>query len=185
MKNKTFYLVSFLMVLGTSPLFAQLNVVIENGSIYIKESTFGPPDAKKYSRLADSLDRVLKENPKDTTSLFGRALILEQLNNQLAKATSYTKDPISNLTIAKDLVEQAIALKMRDFRLKVLLAQLYKDLAYRYSVSESWKFTSKQIAERKVKYNAYKELANKYYDELAVLDSGNAYDYQRLKVKKN
>jgi hypothetical protein len=183
MKNRSSYLVLLLMLVGTLHSFAQLNVVIENGTIYLKQSTFGPPDAKEYSRLADSLEKVLKINPKDTTSLFKRALLLEQLNNQLAKAASYTKNPISNLTIAKDLAEQAIALKMTDFRLKVLRAQLYKDLAYRFSVSESWKFTSKQIADRKVKYNTYKELENKYYDELAVLDSGNAYDYQRLKIK--
>jgi hypothetical protein len=183
MKKKALYLVSLLILIIKLPSFAQLNVVIENGSIYIKERSFGPPDAKRYGPKADSLEKVLKLNPKDTTSLFERALILEQLNNQLAKATSYTKDPISNLTIAKDLAEQAISLKMTDFRLKVLRAQLYKDLAYRYSVSESWKFTIKQIAVRKVKYYAYKELANKYYDELAVLDSGNAYDYQRLKVR--
>lgn len=183
MKNRTFYLVSFLLMFGSLPSFAQLNVVIENGSIYIKETTFGPPDAKKYSPLADSLEKVLKINPKDTTSLFEQALILEQLNNQLAKATSFTRDPISNLTVAKDLAEHAIALKMKDFRLKVLRAQLYKDLAYRFSVSESWKFTSKQIAERKVKYNAYKNLTNKYYDELAVFDRGNAYDYEKLKLK--
>jgi hypothetical protein len=170
------------MLVKALPSFAQLNVVIENGTIYIKKSTFGHPDAKKYSPMADSLEKVLKVNPKDTISLFERALILEQLNNQLAKATTYTRDPISNLTIAKDLAEQAIALKMTDFRLKVLRAQIYKDLAYRYSVSESWKFTSKQIAERKVKFNVYKGLANKYYDELAVLDSSNSYDYQKIKV---
>jgi hypothetical protein len=182
MKNKTFYLVLLLMLVGTLPSFAQLNVVIENGTIYIKQSTYGPPDPRKYSPLADSLEKELKVNPKDTTSLFERALILEQLNNQLAKATSYTRNPISNLTIAKDLTEHAVALKMTDFRLKVLRAQIYKDLAYRFSVSESWKFTSKQISERKVKYNTYKELANKYYDELVKLDKDNSYDYQRLKV---
>jgi len=31
-------------------------------------------------------------------------------------------------------------------------------------------------------FNSYKELANKYYDELGVLDKENAYDYQELKV---
>ena len=183
MKSKFLYLFTFLMLIGTLPTMAQLNVVIENGSIYIKDRTFGPPDTKKYSFKADSLEKILKLNSRDTTSLFERALILEQLYNQLAKSTSYTRDPISNLNISKDLVEQAVALKMTDFKLKVLRAQVYKDLAYRYSVSESWKFTSKQIVERKVKYDTYKELANKHYDELAALDSGNAYDYQRLKIK--
>ena len=183
MKNKTLYLVLLLMLVGTLPSFAQFNVVIENGSIYIKDRSFGPPDAKKYSPIADSLEKILKIQPKDTTSLFERSLILEQLNNQLAKATSYTKDPIINLTIAKDLAEQAAALKMKDFRLKVLRAQVYKDLAYRYSVSETWKFTGKQIAERKIRYNTYKDLSNKIYDELAVLDTVNAYDYQRSKLK--
>lgn len=183
MKNRISYLVSSLLMMGTIPAFAQLNVVNENGSIFIKEKSFGPPDEKKYSHIADSLARVLKLNPKDTNSIFERALILEQLNNQLAKATSFTKDPIINLSIAKNLAEEAILLKMTDIRLKVLRAQIYKDLAYRFSVSESWKFTSLQIAERKTKFTLYKGLANKYYDELAILDKGNSYDFAQKKVR--
>jgi hypothetical protein len=161
---------------------AQLNVVIENGVIYIKDGGFGPPDAKKYSAKVDSLDKILRAHPDDTTSLFERALLLEQFNNQLAKATSFTKDPIENLTIAKDMAEHAIALNMKDIKLKVLRSQIYADLVYRFSVSETWKFTSKQISDRKIKYNTYKGLANKYYDELALLDKNNAYDYQKLKM---
>ncbi|MEO7045688.1 MAG: hypothetical protein ABI091_10320, partial [Ferruginibacter sp.] len=83
---------------------------------------------------------------------------------------------------AKDMTEHAVELHMKDLRIKILRAQIYKDLLYRYSVSESWKFTSKQVVERKERYDTYKELANKYYDELAILDSQNAYDYQKLKV---
>ena len=161
---------------------AQLNAVVENGAIYIKEKSLGRLDERKYNAISDSLEKILKVNPKDTTSLFKRALLLEQLNNQLAKPSSYTNDPISNLNVSKDMVEQAIALKMTDFKVKVLRAQIYKDLAYRYAVSESWKFTNKQIAERKVKYETYKDLANKYYDELALLDSRNTYDYKKLKL---
>ena len=169
-------------MIGTLHANAQLNIAVENGVIYIKTATFGPPDPKKFITLTDSLDKNLKAHPDDTTSLFERALLLEQFNNQLAKATSYTKDPIENLTAAKDMTEHAVEL-MKDIRLKILRAQVYKDLVYRFSVNESWKFTNKQISERKIKYNAYKVLANKYYDELALLDNNNAYDYQKLKVK--
>jgi hypothetical protein len=183
MKSKSLYLFYLLMLFGTFPSMAQLNVVIENGSIYIKEKSLGRLDEQKYNAISDSLEKMLKLNPKDTTRLFKRALVLEQLNNQLAKATSSSKDPISNLITAKELAEHAISFNMTDFKLKVLRAQIYKDLAYRYSVSDSWKLNDKQIAERKVKFNNYKNLANKCYDELAALDNGNAYDYQKLKLK--
>ena len=170
-------------MIGAFRAEAQLNVAVESGVIYIKHSNIGPPDPKKFISLSDSLDKKLKVNPNDTMSLFECALLLEQFNNQLAKATSYTKDPIENLTEAKDMAEHAVGLNMKDIRLKILRAQIYKDLVYRFSVSESWKFTSKQILERKIKYNAYRDLANKCYDELALLDKNNAYDYKKLKVK--
>ena len=185
MKKNAFYLFSFFLLIGSIRANAQLNVVVENGIISIQSGSFGPPDPKKFNSIIDSLDKNLKEHPNDTTSLFYRALLLEQFNNQLAKASSYTKDPIENLTTSKEITEHAVGLNMQDIRLKVLRAQIYKDLVYRYSVSESWKFTSKQISERKVKCNTYKELANKCYDELAVIDKNNAYDYIRLKVNNN
>lgn len=183
MKNYACYLIWLLLMLGSFHANAQLHVAVENGIIYIKNTNFGPPDPKNFGSLTDSLDEKLKVHPDDTTSLFERALLLEQFNNQLAKATSYTKDPAENLTVAKGMAEHAVALKMKDLRLKILRAQIYKDLVYRYSVSESWKFTSKEVAERKEKYNGYRGVANKYYEELAILDSPNAYDYQKLKVR--
>lgn len=182
MKNYALYQFLILSFVGTLSTHAQINTVMENGAIYIKGGGFGPADAKKYGAKADTLDKTLKAHPNDTTSLFERALLLEQFNNQLAKATSFTKDPIDNLTIAKNMAEHAIALNMKDIKLKVLRAQIYADLVYRFSVSETWKFTSKQISDRKAKYNTYKGLANKYYDELALLDKINAYDYEKLKV---
>ena len=84
-----------------------------------------------------------------------------------------------------NMVEKAINLKMSDFKLKVLRAQIYKELCYQYAGDESWKFNAKQIAERKAQFNAYKSLANKYYDEVALLDPNNAYDYQKLRVTTN
>jgi len=176
-------LISFVLMIVASKVSAQPNIVVENGQIYIKTSAFGPPNPSTFKPLTDSLDKRLKLNSNDTSCLFQRALLLEQFNNQLAKAASYTKDPIENLSVARDMAEHAVELQMKDLKLKILRAQVYKDLVYRYSVSESWKFTSKQVAERKVKCDNYKALANKYYDELALLDAGNAYDYERLKIK--
>jgi hypothetical protein len=69
--------------------------------------------------------------------------------------------------------------------LKVLRAQMYKELTYRFTGDEAWKYNSKQIADRKSLFNSYKELANKYYDELAQLDKSNAYDYGKLKVSSS
>jgi hypothetical protein len=83
------------------------------------------------------------------------------------------------------MAEKASSLKMQNFNLKVLRAQLYKELAYRFTGDESWMFNSNQIAKRKSLFNNYKVLANKYYDELVQLDSNNSYDYQKLKVKNN
>jgi hypothetical protein len=71
---------------------------------------------------------------------------------------------------------------MTDFKLKVLGAQVYKELCYRFTGDESWKYNAKQIVARRRQFNNYKDLANKYYDEVALLDEGNAYDYQKLKV---
>jgi hypothetical protein len=48
---------------------------------------------------------------------------------------------------------------------------------------DAWRYNARQIEDRKRNYENYKVLANKYYDQLAALDSNDAYDYQRLKIK--
>ena len=85
--------------------------------------------------------------------------------------------------MAKELVEKAVSLGMRSFGMRVLRAQVYRELCYRFGNDQSWQFSAKQVAERRALFNGYKELANRYYDELVGLDKGNAYDYERLKVK--
>ena len=84
-----------------------------------------------------------------------------------------------------NLAERAVSLNMQSFNLKSLRAQIYKELTYRFTADESWKFNPRQIAARKRQFNVYKELANKYYSELAIIDKSNSYDYQKLKVRYN
>ena len=86
MKNHAYYLLLILLSIGTLHANAQLNIVLENGTVYIKSANFGPPDPEIFTSIIDSLDKKLKGRPDDTTCLFQRALLLEQFNNQLAKA---------------------------------------------------------------------------------------------------
>lgn len=180
MKNalKTIFLLGILI--NSAAVFAQLPTRIISGKLLINDGSLTPRQ-DKYGKLADSLDKNLKANPKDTTSLFYRALLLDRFNEQLAKPSPGEKGALENLQRAKDLVEQAIAHHMVDFRLKVLRAQIYKNLCYRFGGDQSWQFNSKQILERRDLFNSYRQLANKHYDELADTDKENAYDYQKLK----
>ncbi len=81
------------------------------------------------------------------------------------------------------MAERADSLKMQNFDLKVLRAQVYRELTNRYAPIEIWRFNAKPMADRKKKFDYYKGLTNIYYDELAVLDKKNVYDYQKMKVK--
>ncbi|MEO6520048.1 MAG: hypothetical protein ABIN91_00090 [Mucilaginibacter sp.] len=91
----------------------------------------------------------------------------------------------NNLRTAKAMTDRADSLKMKSLYLKVLRAEICRELNSRYAPVDLWRFTDQQAAERKKKHLYYMELANKYYDELAVLDSANAYDYQKLQVKSD
>ncbi|QEM07203.1 hypothetical protein DIU31_028265 [Mucilaginibacter rubeus] len=180
MKNalKKIFLVGILVNCATA--FAQLPTRIVSGKLLINDGSLTPrPD--KYAKLADSLDKKLKASPKDTTCLFYRALLLDRFNEQLAKPSPGEKGALENLQQAANLVEKAISLKMEDFRLKVLRAQIYKDLCYRFGADQSWQFNAKQVIERRKLFNSYKQLTNKFYDELAEIDKDNSYDYQKLK----
>lgn len=184
MKNHLAYIILVLLATSTIQLKAQVKVTVENGRILVGVPWI-KPNEKKLQPIIDTLDRNLKANPNDTTSLFCRAVLYLNLNDIMAKPYQGTIGALENLVKGKDMAEKAIDLKMQDFRLKILRAQLYSELAYRFTGDESWKFNSKQIAERRKQFNNYKELANKYYDELAVLDKTNAYDYQKLKVNSD
>jgi len=163
--------------------FAQLPTKVVAGQIIIGNTI--KPDETKYTAFREALKKKLELNPRDTTSLFFTALLLEQFNNQLAKPTPGDKTAFENLLSAKEITEQLFNLKMQDFRAKILRAQIYKDLTYRYVGDESWKFNNQQIANRRSSFNDYKKLANEYYDELINLDRPNAYDYEKLKVTGN
>jgi hypothetical protein len=163
---------------------AQVAVKVESGMIYIIDGSFNP-NPKKYAAFADSLDRKLKINDRDTTSLFFRSLLYLSFNGLKAKPFPAEKGALENLIAAKQLAEKAISLKMRNFNLKVLHAQIYRELTYRFTSDQAWQYSSKQVDNRRKQFNIYKELANKYYSELAEIDKPNANDYEKLKVKYN
>lgn len=163
---------------------AQIAVRVESGMIYINDGSF-KPNPQKYTALADSLDKKIKINDNDTTSLFFRSLLFLSFNGLNAKPFPGEKGALENLIAAKQLAEKAISLKMQNFNLKVLRAQIYKELTYRFTSDQAWQYNSKQVADRRKQFNTYKELANKYYSELAEVDKANANDYEKLKVKYN
>lgn len=140
------------------------------------------PTEKKYALYTDTLERRLKSNRNDTTSLFYRALLYLQFNSFVVNPEFSNNHPAERLLVAKKMVDRADGLKMSNFQLKVLRAQISKELTYRYAPIETWRFNDKQLAERKKWFEYYKGLANQYYDGLALMDSKNAYDYERLKV---
>jgi hypothetical protein len=178
------YIITLTLFFNSISAHAQLRTKVVSGLISIDDGAMIPSE-KKYTSLIDSLDKNLKVSPNDTTSLFLRALLYLSFNDLKAKPYQGAKGALENLTTAKNMAEKALNLKMQNFNLKVLRAQVYKELTYRFTGDESWKYNSKQIADRKHLFNTYKELANKYYDELAEADKSNAYDYQKLKVKAN
>lgn len=182
--KKLIYLFTLLLVCVFFSLtsHAQIPVRIAAGLIYINDGSFRP-DPKKYAITTDSLDKKLKIDNKDTASMFYRSLLYLSFNDLKAKPSPGDKIALENLVLAKNLADKAADLKMESLNLKVLRAQIYKELTYRFTDNETWKYNSKQIADRKNQFNIYKELANKYYDELAKLDKPNAYDYEKLKVK--
>lgn len=182
-KHNLFFLFLIFLSLKSTFVFAQLPVQVRSGLIYINDGTIGSRKPNKYAALTDSLDKNLKLHPNDTTSLFFRAVLYLSLNRVIVNPDLGNKTAFNNLVTAKNMVEKAITLKMQDFYLKVLRAEIYRELTFRLGGDESWKFNSNQITQRRTRFNSYKELANKYYDDLAVFDSNNANDYLMLKVK--
>lgn len=165
-----------------SNVHAQLPIKIVNGKLIRDDGTFGKFQTEKYAPLSDSLDKNLKLNQKDTTSLFIRATIYLFSSDVQSKPNQREKGALENLILAKDMVENAVSYGMQDLRLKILRTQIYKELVYRFTGDESWMFDSTQTAVRRKQFNSYKELVNRYYQELALSDSSRAYDYNKLKV---
>jgi hypothetical protein len=161
---------------------AQHLVRVVSGMIALDDGTLAPKE-NKYRPFTDSLDHHLQMHPADTTSLFFRALLYLRFNSLMANPDLTSSRATNNLRTAKGMVDRADSLKMKSFYLKVLRAEVCRELNGRYAPVDLWRYTSQEAAERKKKYLYYMELANKYYDEVAVLDSANGYDYQKLKVK--
>ncbi len=164
------------------PVKAHVKVKVENGQIFFNDPWIRPNE-KKLQPFADSLDRNLKMHPNDTTSLFYRALFYLQFNSFVFNLDLSTNQATDKLLLARKMADRADSLKMQSFELKVLRAQVCKELTNRYAPIETWRFNAQQMADRKKKFDYFKDLANKYCDELAALDKKNAYDYQKLKVK--
>lgn len=182
MKNLFFTLIFVNAVAAFS--FAQLP---QTRSISGRLSTIEPgmqgvPPKGKYDKVADSLERKLKTNPNDTTSLFKRSLIYYAYNQMLSAPDPRTKGALENLTKGKEMVEKALKAGMKDFRAKQLRAQIYSELCFRFSGDEYWMFKPAEIIARRAQFNSFKEKANLYFDELGTLDSRNANDYNKRKV---
>jgi hypothetical protein len=181
-KRNLFFIILIMLSVKSTFSFAQLPVQVRSGLIYINDGTIGKPKPNKYNALTDSLNKNLKLHPNDTTSLFLRGVLYLSLNKVIVNPDLGNKTAFDNLVTAKDMAEKAVTLKMQNFYLKVLRAGIYRELTYRLGEDQSWKFNSNEITRRRTLFNNYKERANKYYDELADVDKGNAYDYQKLKV---
>ncbi|PAW95177.1 hypothetical protein CKK33_17395 [Mucilaginibacter sp. MD40] len=182
MKSQLFYAIPALLLISIGSVKGQVKVKIESGQIFVNDP-WKRPDERKLQPFADSLDRNLNVHPNDTTSLFYRALLYLQFNKFIVNPDLSTNRATNKLLLAMAMAGRADSLRMQNFNLKVLRAQIAKELTNRYAPMDLWRFTEKQIAERKKKFEYFKGLANAYYDKLALIDKDNAYDYQRLKVK--
>ena len=182
--NKTvFYPLLILLLTTVGSVWGQIVVKVTNGQIFVNDPMHRPKE-KDFQGVTDSLDRNLVQHPNDTTSLFYRALLYVQFNTFVFNpALSTNSNATNKLLQAKKMADKADSLKMQNFGLKVLRAQICKELTNRYAPIETWRLNAQQMADRKKRYDYYKMLANNYYDELARLDKRNAYDYSRMKVK--
>lgn len=159
---------------------AQPRIKVVDGMISLDDFS---PSEKKYAHLTDSLDRNLTVHPNDTTSLFYRSMLFLQFNNFVVNPDISTNHATNKLLLAKRMADRADSLKMQRFELKILRAQICRELTNRYAPVGTWRFNDKQMTDRKRKFDYYHGLANTYYDQLAILDKRNAYYYQKLKVK--
>ena len=182
--KKLILLPIIMICLGLTVVNAQPSVKVRNGLIYMDDGTLSP-NQKSYQSLTDSLDRNLKLNANDTTSLFYRSVLLLRYNSMIAKPAQTDQSAFDNLLLAIKMVDRADSLHAKSFIFKILQAEIHKEICYRFQGDQSWKYNVTQAASRRKKFNFYKELTNKYYRQLSLLDSKNAYTYEKLKVTSN
>ena len=181
MKRSQFLIALVLvMLVVANGVSAQPKVKVVNGLISLDDFS---PTPKKYALFSDSLDKKLKSNPNDTTSLFFKALLYLQFNSFQVEPDLGSNVATQRLTAAREMADRADSLQMKSFNLKVLKAQICKELTHRYAPIEVWRFNAAQLAARKKKFDYYKDLANRAYAELETIDKSNAYAYHRLMVK--
>ncbi|RZK26066.1 MAG: hypothetical protein EOO43_03845 [Flavobacterium sp.] len=186
MKIKSYTIILFIILVIISQIsFSQLPLtkIDVNGDLRTIESgMLIVPPKNKYDKLIDSLDKNLKRNPSDTTSLFYSALLYYSYNQMIAEPAQRTKGTLESLTTAKDMIEKAIQIKMTDFRAHLLRAQIYRELCYRFSGDESWMFKAGEIAMRRKLFENYKDKNNKYYTHLIKIDGSKEYLYNKKRI---
>ena len=184
MKILPLFLIYVLLMTLSAKSYGQLKICVYNATVRIEDGRlfFIPGN---YPAAADSLDKLLNSGKADTASLFQRALLYDLSNNVLTKPAPGDKGAYEHLLKAEDLVKKAVELKMQALPLKILRAQIYSDLTYRFADDQTWKFKREDIVRRRALFNSFKALANKYYEELSQLDRANASDYRKKLVKTN
>jgi hypothetical protein len=179
------YLITIVAIIYTQIIFAQLPALrIVDGALRTVESgMLLVPPKDKYKKIIDSLDKNIKKSPNDTTSLFYRALLYYSYNQKIAEPAQSTKGTLEKLTIAKDMIEKAIAEKMNDKNAKILRAQIYAELCYRFSGDEKWMFDASEIVRRRKLFENYKAITNRYYTNLILFYPDSEPIYAKKKIE--
>jgi hypothetical protein len=163
-------------------LLAQFNTKVASGQVVIDDGTL-TPNENHYTGVLDRLKENLRKNPHDTTSLYLSSVLLLRFNSLMARPDLTNVRYLNNLLIGLQLADLADSLNMKDFKLKVIKAQLCKEITYRLSPAEPWRYNKQELADRRIKYLFYKNKTNSYLDQLAGIDTPDAYDFQRQKIK--
>jgi len=172
------------LVLNTKNCRAQLNITVFAGNIRVNGMNYSH-DETKFKPLTDSLDNRIRQYSRDTTALFERAVLYLYFNDIVSKPYQQSDGVLENLKKGVALAQRALDRNMRNIKLKILMARLYNQAAYRFTNDQSWQYSTAQISVRRKQFNEYKLLANQQYDELETLDKNNAGDYELLKVKES
>jgi len=98
--KKLILLPIIMICLGLTVVNAQPPVKVRNGLIYMDDDTLSP-NQKKYQLLTDSLDRNLKLNANDTTSLFYRSVLLLRYNSMIAKPAQTEQSAFDYYSLSK------------------------------------------------------------------------------------
>lgn len=156
--------------------FPQFTVSLDGGRIGIKDGGFaGRPDASLYKSVIDSVENVLKENNRDTTALFLKALV----KSQYWLTRYHSDEQLVELEDSARSIDSAFAVGMSNLTANVLRARIYYQLRGSLASDEGWRYSASEKAARKKKFERYRALSNRYHKELQTLDPENAYDYQK------